>query len=76
MNIIEALGFAGFVFAATSFAAIAYENRMDVLRTSCLKDCAEVEPRRSARPLWTPSIIDRLRWRVEGVIDLASSVTG
>jgi hypothetical protein len=65
---IEILGFLGFVFAATSLAAIAFERRMDVLHSSYLED------RNSARELWTPSVIDRLRWKAQNVMYLASIV--
>jgi hypothetical protein len=74
LNDIEILGFVGFVFAAASLAAIAYERWMDVLRGSYLEDRAADEPRHSARQLWAPSVIDRLRWKAQNVIYLASIV--
>jgi hypothetical protein len=69
---IETIGILGFVFAATAIAAMVYERRVDVLHGSYLVDRAEVEPRHSAKRLWEPSLIDRLRWKSRNVIYLAS----
>jgi hypothetical protein len=71
---VEILGLVGFVFAAVSLAAIAYEHRLDVLRGSYLEDRAVEGPCHSARQLWTPSVLDRLRWKAQTVIYLASTV--
>jgi hypothetical protein len=67
---IEILGFLGFVFAATSLVAKAYERRTDVLHGSYIEG-PEYHP---ARELWAPSIIDRLRWKTQNMIYLASIV--
>jgi hypothetical protein len=68
---IETLGFLGFVFAVTSLGAMAYEHRADVLHGSYLDGCAGEDPINSARRLWTPSIMDRLRWKVRRIIQVA-----
>jgi nitric oxide synthase oxygenase domain/subunit len=71
---IETIGLLGFVFAAVALAAMAYERRMDVLYGSYLEDRASEELRHSARRLWQPSVIDRLRWEARNVIYLASII--
>jgi hypothetical protein len=68
----EILGLLGSVFAAAALAAIAFERRMDVLHGSYLERLgAQCHP---ARQLWTPSAIDRLRWKTQNVIHLASII--
>jgi hypothetical protein len=74
MENIETIGLLGFVFAATALAAMAYDRHMDVLYGSYLEDRVAGEPRHSARQLWEPSIIDRLRWKARNVIYLASMI--
>jgi hypothetical protein len=71
---IETIGFLGFAFAVVALAAMAYERRMDVLYGSYLEDSPAEEPRHSARRMWEPSIIDRLRWKTKNVIYLASII--
>ncbi len=71
---IETIGFLGFIYAAASFAAIAYEHRMDVLHGCYLEGRAETEPDHHAQRLWVPSVIDRLRWKARDVVYLASVI--
>jgi hypothetical protein len=71
---IETIGFLGFVFAAVAVTAMAYERRMNVLYGSYLEDRAAEESRHSAKRMWEPSIIDRLRWKTRNVIYLASII--
>ena len=71
---IEILGFLGFVFAAASLAAIAYERRMDVLHGAHLEGRAGQMPSQSTARLWVPSIIDRLRWKARDVAYFASVI--
>jgi hypothetical protein len=71
---IELLGFLGFVFAAASLAAIAYERRMDVLYGSHLESrTCRIQTQSTVR-LWVPSIIDRLQWKARSVVYLASVI--
>jgi hypothetical protein len=68
----EILGLLGSIFAAASLAAIALERRMDVLHGPYLEGLGgQCHP---ARQLWTPSAIDRLRWKTQNVIHLASII--
>ncbi len=62
---IEVFGFLGFVFASTAIAKMACEHRKDVLRYRERQD-------HSARQLWTPSIFDRVRWKIRNLIYLVS----
>jgi hypothetical protein len=62
---IEVLGFLGFVFASTAIAKMACEHRKDVLRYCERQD-------HSARQLWTPSIFDRVWWKIRNLIYLVS----
>jgi hypothetical protein len=55
---IEIFGFLGFVFAATTLGAIAYEHRF---HGSNLEGRSDRSPNYSARRLWVPSFVDRLR---------------
>jgi hypothetical protein len=72
---IEILGFLGLVFALTSLSAIAYERCTDVLSGSHLEGGDGSEPGHSARQLWEPSLIDRLRWKTQAIIYVASVIT-
>jgi hypothetical protein len=74
MENIETIGLLGFVFAATALAPMAYERSMDVLHGSYLEDRAVGEPRHSARPLWKPSVSDRVRRKARNAIYLASII--
>jgi hypothetical protein len=65
---IETIAFLGFVFAATTLAAMAYERRMDVLYGPYLDCRAGGHVRLSTKRFWKPmhSAVDRLRWKVRG----------
>ena len=72
---IETITFLGFVFAATTLAAMAYERRMDVLYGPYLERRAgRVHP--SIHRFWKPvhSAVDRLRWKARGMVYLASVI--
>ena len=51
---IETIAFLGFVFAATTLAAMAYERRMDVLYGPYLERRAGGHVRLSTERLWKP----------------------
>jgi hypothetical protein len=73
---IETIAFLGFVFAATTLAAMAYERRMDVLYGPYLEGRAGRRVRLSTQRFWKPmqSAIDRFRWKVRGMVYLASVI--
>ena len=73
---IEILGLLGSVYAAASLAAIAFERRTDVLRTSYVgfEDRTAEQRCHPARRLWAPSAIDRFRWKARNLIYLTSIV--
>ena len=73
---IETIAFLGFVFAATTLAAIAYERRMDVLYGPYLERRAGGRVPPSIHRFWKlmHSAVDRLRWKVRGIVYLASAI--
>jgi hypothetical protein len=73
---IETIAFLGFVFAATTLAAMAYERRMDVLYGPYLERRAGGHVRLSTERLWKPmhSAAERLRWKAHGMVYLASVI--
>jgi hypothetical protein len=73
---IETIAFLGFVFAATTLAAMAYERRMDVLYGPYLEGRARGRARLTAKRFWKPvhSAADRLRWKARGMIYLPSVI--
>ena len=73
---IETIAFLGFVFAATTVAAMAYERRMDVLYGPYLERRAVGHVRPSTERFWKPvhSAADRLRWKARGMVYLASVI--
>jgi hypothetical protein len=73
---IETIAFLGFVFAATTLAAMAYERRMDVLYGPYLEGRTGRHVRLSTGLFWQPlhSAVDRLRWKARGMVYLASVI--
>ncbi len=73
---IEIIAFLGFVFAATTLAAMAYERRMDVLYGPYLERRAVGHVRHSTERFWKPvhSAADRLRWKARGMVYVASVI--
>ena len=73
---IETIAFLGFVFAATTLAAMAYERRMDVLHGPYLESRATGRARLTAKRFWKPvhSAADRLRWKARGMVYLPSVI--
>jgi hypothetical protein len=73
---IETIAFLGFVFVATTLAAMAYERRMDVLYGPYLERRAGGHVRLSTERFWKPmhSAVDRLRWKIRGIVYLASVI--
>ena len=73
---IETIAFLGFVFAATTLAAMAYERRLDVLYGPYLEGRARGRARLTAKLFWKPvhSAADRLRWKARGMIFLPSVI--
>ena len=73
---IETIAFLGFVFAATTLAAMAYERRMDVLYGPYLEGRAARRVHLSTQRFWKPmqSAVDRLRWKARGMVYLASVI--
>jgi hypothetical protein len=73
---IETIAFLGFVFAAATLAAMAYERRMDVLYGPYLEGRTGRRVRLSTGLFWQPlhSAVDRLRWKARGMVYLASVI--
>jgi hypothetical protein len=73
---IETIAFLGFVFAATTLAAMAYERRMDVLYGPYLEGRARDRARPTPERFWKPvrSAADRLLWKVRGMVYLPSVI--
>jgi hypothetical protein len=73
---IETIAFLGFVFAATTLAAMAYERRMDVLYGPYLERRTGGRVRPSMHRFWKPmhSAVDRLRWKARGMVYQASVI--
>jgi hypothetical protein len=73
---IETIGLLGFVFAAATIAAIAYERRMDVLHGPYLEAPARARPDlladRSAIPVQLT--VDHLRWKTRNMVYLTSLI--
>jgi hypothetical protein len=73
--IIEEITVLGFVFAATTLAAMAYERRMDVLYGPYLQrrdDRTDI----STGQFWKSiqSAVDRLRWKTRNMLYLTSVI--
>jgi hypothetical protein len=73
--IIEEITVLGFVFAATTLAAIAYERRMDVLYGPYLEGRAN-RMDFSAGQFWKPinSAVDHFRWKARNMLYLTSVI--
>lgn len=68
---IEIIVTVGLVFAATTAGRIVYERRMDVLHGPYIEGRSE---RSTLEPAFSPlrELADRLRWKMRGMIYLAS----
>jgi hypothetical protein len=73
--IIEMIGL-GFVFAAATLAAIAYERRMDVLYGPYIEGSASDQVGVLVERFWKPTraVSDRLRWKARNMAYLASVI--
>jgi hypothetical protein len=73
---IETIAFLGFVFAATTLAAMAYERRMDVLYGPYVERRAGERAHSSMHRFWKlmHSAAERLRWKARGMVYLASVI--
>jgi hypothetical protein len=73
---IETIAFLGFVFAATTLAAMAYERRMDVLYGPYLEGRAGRRVRLSTGRFLklAHSAADRLRWKARGMVYVTSII--
>ena len=74
--IIETIAFLGFVFAATTLGAMAYERRMDVLHGPYIEGRMVADAGIATERLWQPlhSVADALRWKARNVVYLASVI--
>jgi hypothetical protein len=73
---IDTIAFLGFVFAATTLAAMAYERRMDVLYGPYLEGRTGRRVRLSTERFLKQvhSAADWLRWKARGMVYLTSVI--
>jgi hypothetical protein len=68
------IAIAGFVFAATSIAALVHEYRTDVLHGPYIEGSDRSRNVTTMRLTMAPAIVDHFRWRARNIIYLTSII--
>jgi hypothetical protein len=68
------IAIAGFVFAATSIAALVHEYRTDVLHGPYIEGSDLSSNATTMRLIMAPAIVDYFRWRARNIIYLTSII--
>jgi hypothetical protein len=71
---IETIAIVGFVFVATTIAAMMHEHRMDVLHGSYIEGLDRLNDQGMKRLVLAPAIVDHFRWRTRSMIYLTSII--
>jgi hypothetical protein len=73
---VETIALVGFVFAAATLGAIAYERRMDVLHGPYIEGRVVARTSFAAQRPWQPllSAAEGLRWKARNVVYLTSVI--